>query len=128
MAFMNWLPLLRHRFLVYCMWLCIAFSRAYGQGFNVDTDLPTDPELGGGAPSSAFGAAANQPGFWNAILTGHPGPYGLRNLDGSLSAVTVSTVGWAGGGAWNNSANTGDFALLLNDSEEIGVGFQYTIS
>jgi hypothetical protein len=100
------------------------------QGFNVDVDLfNSDPDVGGGAPSSFFGAAAGQVGFWNALPTGFSGGFPLRDLSGAASSVSVSTiVGWGGGGGWNNPINTGDFSLLLNDGESISGTLQYTIT
>ena len=52
----------------------------------------------------------------------------LFDLNGAATSVTFSASGSGGGGAWNNPSNTGDFALLLNDSDAIGVNFQYTIA
>src|SRR5687767_14054893 len=51
--------------------LCILFvaTRASAQSFNVDIDQTgSNPALGQGVPSSAFGAVANQPGVWNSYV------------------------------------------------------------
>lgn len=108
------------------LWATIAIATP--QSFNIDTNMNTDPELGGGPPSSAFGAAAGQAGFWETVPTGNNGPFVLRGLDGLPTGVTLSAVGWGGGGAWNNPVNSGDYKLLLNDADRIAPGFEYTIS
>lgn len=98
------------------------------QSFNIDIDSPTSgPALGGGVPSPSFGAAPNQQGFW----TSYPAtsnPVSLVDLNSGLptaatvqvtaSSTTVSVL------AFNNPANTGDFALLFNDGSQIGTTIQ----
>jgi|SRR5688572_14626794 len=87
---------------------------ANSQGFNVDFD-------GNGLPSFAFGAAANQPGFWNYGSYDRP----LLGLDGNRSNVRMRIEGNSGGSGSNyNPANTGDFERLLNDGAHIGSLFQ----
>lgn len=94
--------------------ICVA-TAAHAQ-FNIDLDLHSaPPELGGGAPSSSFGAASGQSGFWNAVPATGEGPVVLRDLEGNLSGITFSGVEGGGGNAFNNPANTGDFARMLND-------------
>ena len=92
-----------------------------GQSFNVDLDaFGGPPEAGNGAPSASFGAAANQPGVWNRVRANHTGTSPLVNLSGNSTAVLFDAVLISGGGlAFNNPANTGDFALLLNDVGEV---------
>ena len=90
----------------------LATTAAYGQGFNIDLDLPTG-NLGTGAPTNAFAAAGAQAGFWNAI--GNIGTTTtLKGLNGVNSAVTVQSSGnfiYHDG----NSSATGDYAKLLED-------------
>ena len=88
-----------------------------GQSFNVDLDaFGGPPEAGNGAPSVSFGAAANQPGFWNRVRANHFGTTALFDLSGAASTLLYDAVLISGSGrAFNNPANTGDFSLLLND-------------
>jgi hypothetical protein len=103
----------------------IAFSAipsASAQSLNIDIDMPgAEPDAGGGAPADVFGAAASQPGAWNAIFPG-PGPFSLTDLDGALAAATLSISSPDGFSTFsvNNPVNTGDFALLFNDAMSIG--------
>src|SRR5687767_4344300 len=102
-------------------------TRAAAQSFNVDIDQPgANPALGQGVPSSAFGAAAHQPGVWNSYpatsaaaplvgLSGLPTP---ATVQVTATTTTVQTL------AFNNPAQTGDFALLLNDGSQIGTTSQ----
>jgi hypothetical protein len=75
------------------------------QSFNIDVgdNLILSP-----VPSSAYGAAAAQPGFWNLCKT----PYSttLNNLDGSASSVTTASTG-------TNSFNYPAFAS--NDDQNL---------
>ena len=63
-------------------------ASARAQSFNLDVgdNLILSP-----APSSSYGAAAGQPGFWNVVKT----PYSvtLQNLDASPSSVTTASTG-----------------------------------
>jgi len=66
------------------------------------------------APSGAFAAAANQPGFWNEITT--PGvSAGLKDLSGLTTGVSIDVVADTLGGFSGTSA-TDDVARLLNDN------------
>jgi hypothetical protein len=92
----------------------VCCASALSQGFNIDLGI-------GGQPSSSFGAAGEQPGYWNA------GAYNrLRGLDGARSGVHVKrwTVDGGGSGSFYNPINTGDYAKLLNDAEDVGTGYQ----
>jgi hypothetical protein len=98
-----------------------------GQSFNIDLDVPgSPPSIGGGVPSNAFGAASGQTGVWNSVPT-TAGPVALVNISGAatgvsysvpVSSTTISTLGF------NNGANTGDFALLFNDGQQVGTVVQ----
>lgn len=107
----------------------LAASLATAQSFNVDLDvLGGPPEAGHGAPSSSFGAAANQPGFWNAVSCTSPGPEPLFNLGGQSTGVTMSVTGFGSGGGSGFAINTGDYALLLNDYASIPDSMTYTFT
>lgn len=89
----------------------LSASTCLSQGFNIDFD-------GNGLPRPAFGAAANQPGFWN--YASYLGP--LLGLDGNRTTVFMK-IGRGGGGSSGsnyNPANTGEFAKLLNDAAQVG--------
>src|SRR5438105_12983852 len=102
------------RFLILLPAICafVGAPRASAQSVNVDIDIFTGPpELGNGAPSDSFGAAANQPGRWNRTYLG--GTQSLLGLDGLPSSVTISfttPIGFSTLGA-RFEGNTGDFAL-----------------
>lgn len=89
---------------------------ALGQSFNFDIDLAIGSEQNGaGVPFNSFGAAANQPGFWNNISVGDTGPTALFDLDAHASAAVFSASGMGSGGGSNLLINTGNYARLLND-------------
>lgn len=114
-----------------CIFLALIFAvplRAVSQGLNLDTNMTTDPELGGGPPSKYFGAAAGQAGEWFALSFGDPGPYILTGLDGLETNITLTHSGIGNGFAYRNEGNTGDLAALLNDAERIQTGFEYTLT
>ncbi|NOG93456.1 MAG: hypothetical protein HND42_09480 [Armatimonadetes bacterium] len=99
--------------------LCADSARGF-VGINLDIDNNTvPPYAGGGVPSSSFGAAAGQPGFWNG-MTGSNGDHGLlRDLNGQLTTVRMIVEDFFGStGAWGYLGNTGDYALLLNDGAD----------
>ena len=105
-------------------------SAASAQSFNIDLDIGSgSANIGAGAPSPSFGGAANSPGFWNDINGGDHGPRSLSGLDGSLTSAQISASGGIGSyGGYNNPLNTGDYALLLNDSADVGVTNFYHFS
>ena len=104
--------------------LSSATVAGYAQAINIDLDIfGGPPENGNGAPSDAFGAAANQPGRWNRINAVEPGPYTLISLSGATTSVVVSAHAAFPGyfaGSQYFPANSGDYALLLNDAAEVG--------
>lgn len=106
-----------------CFRICFALATfsslvhvAAAQAFNIDLNFFGAPaEGGGGVPSPAFGAAANQPGVWNGIDASGTGQVLLSNLNGSPSSVVFAGPIGGVSNAFNNPNVTGDFALLLND-------------
>lgn len=108
-------------------WLmALAAPSANAQAFNIDLDIFFgSPANGNGAPSSAFGGAAGQSGYWNRISAVTGGTMPLIQVNKSPSAARVEvglTLG--SGGGFLNPSNTGDFALLLNDAVQVGTPFQ----
>lgn len=91
--------------------------QAAAQSFNIDIDIGFGGyEAGSGAPSSTFGGAADQAGYWNRIRdSGGVHQHPLTTLDESLSAVTIqyNQSGGLAGSGWNG--NDGDHRLLMND-------------
>jgi len=89
-----------------------------GQSLNVDLDIfAGPPEAGNGSPSSIFGGAADQQGFWNRMDAAGPRQATpLAGLDGNLTSAMIQVPGGSGGaGGSGYQGNTGDYALLLND-------------
>jgi hypothetical protein len=99
-----------------------AFSCA--QSFNLDLDLPqAPPALGGGVPSSSFGAAANMPGHWNRMTTN--ALHTPLDINGNATSVQIVSPGGGGVGAFNNPTVTGDHALLLNDGLDVPSSYDW---
>ena len=112
----------------FAMSLMLISGRAPAQSFNVDIDQQgPSPQLGHGVPSSAFGAAAGQPGVWNSYLSTSTAASPLVNLAGAGTGATVQITATSTSPTtlgFNNPANSGDFALLLNDGAQIGTTLQ----
>ena len=92
--------------------LVLTAAPASAQKVNVD--------VGGtatGAPSSAYGAAAGQPGVWNVLApltTGSPMP--LVGLDGAPTGLTLSFPSiFNAGVAFDDPATLGDDGALVDD-------------
>ena len=118
--------------MILCLGLAaIGSVSAPAQSFNIDLDIGVgDATIGNGAPSSAFPGAAGQAGFWNTVTAN--GPHNLTalfGLDGGLTGVHMQATGGIGGAlGYNNPLNTGDYALLLNDSADVGNEVDYHFS
>ena len=112
------------------MGLWLAALGANAQSINVDIDIFAGPPEGGnGAPSASFGAAANQPGFWNRLdAASHTRPWSLQGLDGNATGVQVvwNVSGGGGGSGW--IGNTGSHRLLMNDYTRISVPTTFRFS
>lgn len=101
-------------------WLLATAAHCVAQSFNIDVDVEFGPPiLGTGAPTSAFGGAANQVGYWDKVGA-TMWSNGLRGLDGSLTSVRMAGPQSGSGSGHNIPINTGDFALLLNDARKVG--------
>lgn len=117
-------------------WAFVATIHAHGQSFNIDLNMVGgSPQLGAGTPSETFGAAAGQAGFWNGVGALVGSPISLSDLLGNTTDATVlKTADNPGGvGGFSFTGNTGDFALLLNDAEQVatlvsGGNLTYTFS
>src|SRR5262249_46580659 len=73
-----------------------------------------------GAPSSRFGGAAQNPGYWNRVLTGgvFP-PANLAALDGDMTSVQLHTTGNTGsGGGGDHPPNNREKRPLLKEADE----------
>lgn len=94
-----------------CLVLVLALSKpTTAQGVNVDIGVASP------GPSASFGAAAGQPGVWNAVSGAASGPVALVNLAGSASAVTLTrTSGSASDVAVDNPGTSGNDELLMDD-------------
>lgn len=105
-------------------------NAAFAQAINIDLNDPFGgPETGGGVPSSGFGAAAGQPGFWNGVLASGAGAFPLKGLDGLPSSAQISASGGIGSmGGFNNPNLSGDFRLLMADYAWVGGPIRYQFS
>lgn len=101
---------------------------ASGQSIFVDLEIGSTPEVGGGAPSSAFAAAAGVSGFWNMYGAAGPPPALMRGLDGQWTNVLLT--GPTGGGSlgFNNPNLSGDFRALMADATVVNPSKSYTLS
>jgi hypothetical protein len=98
--------------------------RATAQNFNVDFGSLSSPPV----PSDAYGAAAAQPGRWNAIDVTVVNPP-LVGLNGTATPVTLTrsnlgTIDYY----FNNSLTLGDDGALMDDGESIGNPSVWTFS
>jgi hypothetical protein len=85
------------------------------QSFNIDCGT------GLGVPTSAYGAAAAQPGFWNQIASVAGGaPITLNNLSGAATPVTITSATSNPSFSFNNPATTGDNQALMDDLLDLG--------
>lgn len=98
-------------FASFFIWLLVASAPlASAQNFNVDFGIEH------GIPSSAFGAAASQPGFWNNF-SAQPIAQPLSNLAGNPTTVMLGlTADDYNGFSGTSAAHTGDFLALLDDN------------
>lgn len=100
------------------------------QSIFVDLDVIIGgPDVGAGAPGSAFGAAAGVPGFWNRVPADSGGPFSPRDIFGNTTGVSMTWLGGGGGLGYNNPNIAGDFKLLMADAEAVGAGgLRFTIT
>lgn len=103
--------------------LAMASSFAMAQSFNIDFDSPGTVFSPG--PANAFGAAAGQAGFWNALASYTAMP--LSDLAGNATGVTFNSN--AGSQySFDNAATTGDVQLLMDDVLDPGTGAQFNFA
>jgi hypothetical protein len=94
------------------------------QSLNIDLGVG-GPAGGTVTPSSAYGAAAGQPGHWTPVDVGAITPTGspaaLSDLSGAPTAVTISrSAGGSNSYWWDNVNTTGDDDSLLDDFHDAG--------
>ena len=91
--------------------LAVGSSAVLAENINIDFgDLAP--------PSAAYGAAAGQPGTWNAISAfAGSGPHALADVSGNPITATLSWSVFAtvNDGVFNHAGTTGDDAALLDD-------------
>jgi hypothetical protein len=89
--------------------------------YNLDWNLPGDPALGGGVPSSSYSAAApGHAGFWNDIPAQGSPSIMLRDLAGNLTGVVLLGPAGGIGNGFNNPLLSGDYRLLMADGRSLG--------
>lgn len=112
--------------------MSLGVTSAFGQSFNIDMNTGVAGAPGEGAPTNAFGAAANSAGFWNAMTGTATTNIVLNGLNGAPTPATLTRSSAVGGSfAFNNANTTGDFELLLDDGHDLsGVanGITYTFA
>lgn len=84
-----------------------------------------------GTPSSGYGAAAGQVGYWNGIVPTSSGPHALLNLAGAPTGVTLTISAGEASFSYNDSSTSGDDQALLDDELDIrptGVGNTATVT
>jgi hypothetical protein len=104
----------------------MAGTPALAQSFNLNVGTSQNH-----CPSNAYGAAANQPGFWLAVTTDNHPTVPLTDINGNPTPATISETGGNGDFAIFPSLWTGDDALLLSyasDCGDIGGSIIWTIS
>jgi len=106
-------PIMRIDRLLVLPFLLLSTSALRAQSFNLDVG---DNLILWPVPSSAYAAAAAQPGFWNNVHT--PYAIALSDLAGAASAVScTSTI--TSSFNWPFGTLTGDDSALMNDIQAI---------
>jgi hypothetical protein len=101
--------------------LACCASSAAAQNFNIDIGDPL-----GAVPANTYGAAAAQPGEWNAISAGTSAP--LVDLGGLLTSVNLNMGPNSFDFAFDNALTTGDDQALLDDAADVFPSDTYTIT
>jgi hypothetical protein len=107
--------------------LLLAGNLASPQSLNVDINVPAPPEGGGGTPSSQFGAAAGQVGYWN-LFSYSMSPKFMNDLFGFPTNVLLTGPVGGSGFGFNLPGLTGDFRLLMADAREVNSAVTYSLS
>jgi len=108
--------------------LIIGIQPAAAAPFTIDA-FNIDYGTAFGTPSSAYGAAANQPGFWNNPLPGTTAPQQLRDLSGALTAVTIAMGNPQFEFSANHPLTVGDDKALMDDAVDLfGRATAFTIA
>jgi hypothetical protein len=100
--------------------LCLVSAIAGGtpalaQSFNLDVGTTQNH-----CPTSAYGAAANQPGFWLSVQTDNHPVVPLTDIAGNPTTVTITETGGNGDFGIVPTAWTGDDANLMNYGSDCG--------
>ncbi len=107
--------------------LCASAASAQRMNIDINSNSLSAP-LGGGVPSATFGAASGQAGVWNDFVgTANGVPSGaLFDLSGAVTGATITMTSASGGSilGFNNATNSGDYALLMNDANQVGTVIQ----
>ncbi|MCA9305676.1 MAG: PEP-CTERM sorting domain-containing protein [Phycisphaerales bacterium] len=72
-----------------------------------------------GTPGAGHGAAAAQPGIWNAI-TATTGSVPLNDIAGAPSGASIALPAGNFAFSFNNAGTSGDFEALLDDGLDLG--------
>ena len=99
---------------------------ASAQSFNIDVG----DTFSVGIPAPTYGAAASQPGPWNALSGGYPYNFSLDDVNGTPTGVTTFAVNTGVGSGdfyFDNVLTSGDDEKLLDDLEDVGSGTSITV-
>ena len=105
---------------VCCATIVAITPAAFGQAFNVDYGSMFDQT----APSDSYGAAADQPGFWNDLPGFEFMPIALADVDGNVGKVTVLDAGGNAPFGFPNPKTIGDDGALMDDALDLGADSQ----
>lgn len=104
-------------------------SIAGAQSFNVDIGrIGYSWEEGVLTPSSSYGAAAAQPGFWNEVGTDATPTSPLNDLNGVATGVTLTRSMIGSVDSRPTFSTTGDCESLLDDAQVAMAPLTYTFS
>jgi hypothetical protein len=105
--------------------LALAASLAFGVAAEAQT-VNVDVANLSGTPSSSYGAAAVQAGFWNGIDASALGTvFPLQDLNGAATSVSVSYQLFGNGlgnFSFNHAGTSGGDEALMDDLQDIGSG------
>jgi len=88
---------------------CCSAALTFAQSFNLDFGAQF------GAPSTSYGAAAGQPGFWNERTGFEDETATLVDIQGNKTALTIVPSLPFGQAGYDHPATTGDDQALMDD-------------
>jgi hypothetical protein len=93
-------------------------SSARAQNFNIDIG---EQPPSAGVPSLAYGGAAGQSGFWNAVSPTSTVPVPLTDIAGLPSGAVLGVTGGGSAFQFDNPGTVGDDNNLMDDGQTVGL-------